>query len=199
MYLYFLLYFLFFVIFLSYLCRYLFCFAVFFFSSRRRHTRCALVTGVQTCALPIFKHLRPVWLEMFKKDPGFLADDPAKAALLFRPLLARQELQLPGFITAEPGSSKYGVSPLSEEEVQQLTGVPAFDDFRESHPNLFIDPSGAQTAPPASGDEAALTENLGEVVIHLAALPGKMMFDQDTVSIPEIGRASCRERVCQYV
>src|SRR3546814_9211040 len=28
----------------------LFC---FFFSSRRRHTRCALVTGVQTCALPI--------------------------------------------------------------------------------------------------------------------------------------------------
>src|SRR3546814_11205481 len=30
---------------------------VFFFSSRRRHTRCALVTGVQTCALPIFGHI----------------------------------------------------------------------------------------------------------------------------------------------
>src|SRR3546814_12280996 len=30
---------------------YLFC--MFFFSSRRRHTRCALVTGVQTRALPI--------------------------------------------------------------------------------------------------------------------------------------------------
>src|SRR3546814_20688867 len=30
-----------------------FVFFVFFFSSRRRHTRCALVTGVQTCALPI--------------------------------------------------------------------------------------------------------------------------------------------------
>src|SRR3546814_9802807 len=28
-----------------------------FFSSRRRHTRCALVTGVQTCALPIFYRL----------------------------------------------------------------------------------------------------------------------------------------------
>src|SRR3546814_4438386 len=26
---------------------------MFFFSSRRRHTSCALVTGVQTCALPI--------------------------------------------------------------------------------------------------------------------------------------------------
>src|SRR3546814_11273136 len=33
----------------------------FFFSSRRRHTRCALVTGVQTCALPI--------------SPAMLADD----------------------------------------------------------------------------------------------------------------------------
>src|SRR3546814_10578226 len=27
---------------------------LFFFSSRRRHTRCALVTGVQMCALPIY-------------------------------------------------------------------------------------------------------------------------------------------------
>src|SRR3546814_5193435 len=31
----------------------LFVLSDFFFSSRRRHTRCALVTGVQTCALPI--------------------------------------------------------------------------------------------------------------------------------------------------
>src|SRR3546814_5030201 len=30
------------------------CVLFFFFSSRRRHTRCALVTGVQTCALPIY-------------------------------------------------------------------------------------------------------------------------------------------------
>src|SRR3546814_2024839 len=37
------------------LCLYLAClYFCFFFSSRRRHTRCALVTGVQTCALPIF-------------------------------------------------------------------------------------------------------------------------------------------------
>src|SRR3546814_5506488 len=36
----------------------------FFFSSRRRHTRCALVTGVQTCALPI------CWVEV---DGGAVA------------------------------------------------------------------------------------------------------------------------------
>src|SRR3546814_10487977 len=36
------------------------CYSVvyFFFSSRRRHTRCALVTGVQTCALPISDYVR---------------------------------------------------------------------------------------------------------------------------------------------
>src|SRR3546814_8707317 len=36
----------------------------FFFSSRRRHTRCALVTGVQTCALPICSLIPPLkgWL-----------------------------------------------------------------------------------------------------------------------------------------
>src|SRR3546814_9368061 len=28
---------------------------IFFFANRRRHTRCALVTGVQTCALPIWR------------------------------------------------------------------------------------------------------------------------------------------------
>src|SRR3546814_11611578 len=39
---------------------------LFFFSSRRRHTRCALVTGVQTCALPI---LAATWLTV----PPFLA------------------------------------------------------------------------------------------------------------------------------
>src|SRR3546814_7657298 len=36
---------------------FLLCFFNFFFSSRRRHTRCALVTGVQTCALPISEFL----------------------------------------------------------------------------------------------------------------------------------------------
>src|SRR3546814_1798799 len=34
-------------------CQFLIYVLYFFFSSRRRHTRCALVTGVQTCALPI--------------------------------------------------------------------------------------------------------------------------------------------------
>ena len=44
--------------------------ADFFFSSRRRHTRCADVTGVQTCALPILithpvaRHIERITLDI---------------------------------------------------------------------------------------------------------------------------------------
>src|SRR3546814_6126315 len=46
----------------------------FFFSSRRRHTRCALVTGVQTCALPILLTAREL-----QENPAF-ADPEIQAA-----------------------------------------------------------------------------------------------------------------------
>src|SRR3546814_8387507 len=47
----------------------------FFVSSRRRHTRCALVTGVQTCALPIWHEAstpfhRPAWLYAVAQGTG---------------------------------------------------------------------------------------------------------------------------------
>src|SRR3546814_4584903 len=58
----------------------------FFISSRRRHTSCALVTGVQTCALPICiyaepettladldRDAAPIWLVAERlRDPGNL-------------------------------------------------------------------------------------------------------------------------------
>src|SRR3546814_2904203 len=44
---------------------------LFFFSSRRRHTRCALETGVQTCALPIFEGRRDERTQaMARRDRG---------------------------------------------------------------------------------------------------------------------------------
>src|SRR3546814_10342697 len=51
----------------------------FFFSSRRRHTICALVTGVQTCALPIFRS--PRWRA---KYPGEADMDDIGAATVRR-------------------------------------------------------------------------------------------------------------------
>src|SRR3546814_3644676 len=71
-----------------------------FFSSRRRHTRCALVTGVQTCALPILSSGRRIWRgsrwlagdrrrgavqrhhELLSADPLFLADPVWKISAL---------------------------------------------------------------------------------------------------------------------
>src|SRR3546814_5630593 len=43
---------------------------IFFFSSRRRHTRCALVTGVQTCALPIYPHPRCGRVPPLRESPS---------------------------------------------------------------------------------------------------------------------------------
>src|SRR3546814_3175211 len=45
---------------------------IVFFSSRRRHTICAVVTGVQTCALPI--SYKVAWLG---NDAGLLSNVPA--------------------------------------------------------------------------------------------------------------------------
>src|SRR3546814_4822688 len=48
------------------------CRMLFFFSSRRWHTRCSLVTGVQTCALPIFI-----------LGTGFTVQDPIPRGAIF--------------------------------------------------------------------------------------------------------------------
>src|SRR3546814_4258868 len=52
----------------------------FFLSSRRRHTRCALVTGVQTCALPISMGLKDAAKKLMADagvpvTPGYLGED----------------------------------------------------------------------------------------------------------------------------
>src|SRR3546814_7644223 len=98
---------------------------LFCFSSRRRHTRCALVTGVQTCALPIFGLDGP-W-----------RDNPAFAFVI--------------------------------EDAAGLT-------WMTGHPDQN------PVSPYCVGDSNA---GLHAVAGLLVAL--------------EIGRASCRERVCQYV
>src|SRR3546814_8997769 len=55
---------------------------MFFFSSRRRHTRCALVTGVQTCALPIsVAILGRVGLQTRNSDPRTTTMTEDKIAL----------------------------------------------------------------------------------------------------------------------
>src|SRR3546814_5912448 len=63
-----------------FVCRLSIC--IFFFSSRRRHTSCALVTGVQTCALPI-------WSGVLVVDAcrGAVRGDDTAVSLARRPVL----------------------------------------------------------------------------------------------------------------
>src|SRR3546814_5727238 len=78
-------------------------FVCFFFSSRRRHTRCALVTGVQTCALPIFRDLQRVEkaeaLRLAALDEqrkgGSGAGAVALEDILLRPFLQKAEIAEP--------------------------------------------------------------------------------------------------------
>src|SRR3546814_9874427 len=63
-----------------------------FFSSRRRHTRCALVTGVQTCALPISLDLHP--LPAILKG-GVLRPRAAHRCARRRPLPPRRRVPWP--------------------------------------------------------------------------------------------------------
>src|SRR3546814_2050926 len=56
----------------------------FFFSSRRRHTRCALVTGVQTCALPIFQTKDAKYIASSDRQFSVTVDDATYARLLDR-------------------------------------------------------------------------------------------------------------------
>src|SRR3546814_13626681 len=84
---------------------------VCFFASRRRHTRCALVTGVQTCALPILaqgksvskiralhgSHLEPTWGDLTKANlivTGIESTNQAQLLTAFGGGFAIKDLQL---------------------------------------------------------------------------------------------------------
>src|SRR3546814_5254855 len=80
---------------------FLFVFVVFFFSSRRRHTRCALVTGVQMCALPIcFSSLHPV----SEETPPSAAIRKSRRETFMRQLFLKAAAALALFgVAAAPG------------------------------------------------------------------------------------------------
>src|SRR3546814_13739948 len=64
-----------------------------FFASRRRHTRCALVTGVQTCARPISDRRRAVSPGVDPDRARSSASEELCGELLMSGLTAQQALQ----------------------------------------------------------------------------------------------------------
>src|SRR3546814_7438367 len=118
------------------------------FSSRRLHTRCALVTGVQTCALPIS------W--------GQRVDSP--------PTLKD------GF-SREESDGVFPALPASSCEIKE-SGAATMSDERN-----WVDLSG---------------HGFSVRVAEFARPPGsRLVFIRGDG--PQIGRPSCRERVCPYV
>src|SRR3546814_8705865 len=79
---------------------------LFFFSSRRRHTSCALVTGVQTCALPIYPTIS-------------LEDDLAEKRELERTMAAIGELPA----TLKDTLGLRTIEGMSQAETASILGI----------------------------------------------------------------------------
>src|SRR3546814_497094 len=127
---------------------------VFFFSSRRRHTRCALVTGVQTCALPIFALLVAALLlslTVGKGDVGvaeslraLLAPDPTDNAHITVRTVRVPRAMLAVLVGAALALSGALVQTLTRNALAEpgLLGVTAGASFAVVVATQFFDASG---------------------------------------------------------
>src|SRR3546814_5668723 len=127
---------------------------MFFFSSRGRHTRCALVTGVQTCALPIYVDV----------DRALAARDVIGAPDLFDRTVERV---LDQFLMAL--AARQGAIDLRDDLAFGVIAVGI--DRRHGADATRRRPGAAR----------------------------HMIGRRYTLTPLEIGRASCRESVCQSV
>src|SRR3546814_15610511 len=134
-------------------------FIFFFFSSRRRHTICALVTGVQTCALPIY----PFWQRAGDHPPVRRAETCMTLVFIHG-------------IAQDPDPGHAGAI------TESWRGALAKHDG-----------DGRIDA------QLRLLCYYGDI-LHRYSRQRRLPHWADPVSlITDIGRASCRERVCQYV
>ena len=118
-----------------------------------------------------FRHLEPVWMEMFKKDKNFLSNEPEKARYLLGSLSNEKELQVPGFITDDPAWPKYGYKALTEKDYNELKDVTAVNNFRKN-----------MQAPAEETNPTAISIP-GKTVLRLSAVPARMVFDKTSITV----------------
>src|SRR3546814_7079963 len=140
----------------------------FFFSSRRRHTRCALVTGVQTCALPIL--LGVLTAPLLHGSPAHLGGNAVSLLLL--------------------GTLAGAVYPRAT--IRAL-------------PLLWIGSGLGAWLLGDAGSHHLGASGLGHGLLFLVFVLGLLRRDRASIApamlavfLSEVGRASCRERGCQY-
>src|SRR3546814_2641885 len=96
---------------------------MFVFSSRRRHTSCALVTGVQTCALPIYQ-IKDEIIQAFlprafiRKSGTFAAIDAERGLILVNSASPKKAEDLLSTLREAIGSLP--VRPLTRSEVRRV-------------------------------------------------------------------------------
>lgn len=95
-----------------------------------------------------FKLRKPIWWEMFKKNPDFLAHEPDKAAWLLGSLADEKDLAVSVFIRADPKQTIYGWKVLTDNDYDELKNSKAVQNFRETRNALLSQP---QEAPVLSG------------------------------------------------
>src|SRR3546814_7291357 len=185
----------------------------FFFSSRRRHTRCALVTGVQTCALPISRRRRQGrrWLPhaLPGRGEGVGRCRAACRAEFIRPGRLKPALQDGAWLLPVEKTPNLclGITQQSPDlDIVRLGGLAlAGEDFA-------VDPVDGFEPPGLFGsrvvDEAVRGVAVG-LDPHQKTAGGDMgserRFGNDLLRNAaarrdeEIGRAAYRVRVCPYV
>src|SRR3546814_7791123 len=155
----------------------------FFFSSRRRHTRCALVTGVQTCALcEVNLHASALL------PSDYCPDVHARLGLYKKLSHAKHEDDL--IHIQEELIDRYGKLP---EAAQTLLATHRLRLTAEPLGIVKIDASDAQALIQFSAKPNIDPLRIIELVQSRRDV---RLAGQDKL---QIGRASCRERVCQYV
>lgn len=119
-----------------------------------------------------FKHLQPVWMEMFKKDNNFLANDQRKANLLLEPLSSAKALAMPGYFRDDPDAAKYTKRQLTDEDYNSLSGVKAVENFRRQLATVTGKPLQDKS------------NTKGRMILQLSTVPGKMIFDKNVIEVP---------------
>src|SRR3546814_9573032 len=100
---------------------------MFFFSSRRRHTRCALVTGVQTCALPISARYADAFPAGYRAGAG--PDEAALDILQLHSLAGRHSRAARLYRNPEDGESRLRLKLYSRDPIILSEAVPTLENF----------------------------------------------------------------------
>src|SRR3546814_1374438 len=100
---------------------------MFFFSSRRRHTRCAVVTGVQTCALPISARYADAFPAGYRAGAG--PDEAALDILQLHSLAGRHSRAARLYRNPEDGESRLRLKLYSRDPIILSEAVPTLENF----------------------------------------------------------------------